>query len=433
LKTGENVPLPMHRKWLPVRQKINFVEQKLASICREYDHSCVLISNLIPDSGFKIKAGFGAVEKLNLVNSGSSFNRLRDFVTKNNDWALGHFSYDLKNEIEQLDSKHPNHLDFPDLHFFVPEVLVNVLENGDTEYGVLSDALNFENKISNIDYSEKINQAIRLKSRTSKEAYIARIQKLKEHIHRGDIYEINYCMEFYAESVQLDPVSVFLRLNEKAQAPFSALYRCGDKWLICASPERFLKKTGSRLISQPIKGTRPRNSDPIEDKRLANELYNDPKERSENVMIVDLVRNDLSRIAKKGSVKVEELFGIHSFNTVHQMISTVVAELDDTVHPVDAIRAAFPMGSMTGAPKVRAMQLSEEYEEMRRGLYAGALGYFTPEGDFDFNVVIRSLQYNATTAYLSLMVGSAITAHCDPEKEYAECLLKAEALMEVLR
>ncbi|HTL81233.1 MAG TPA: anthranilate synthase component I family protein [Bacteroidia bacterium] len=274
--------------------------------------------------------------------------------------------------------------------------------------------------------------AIHLQARTPRAIYLSNVNKLISHIHRGDIYEINYCIEFFAENVSIDPLNVFLRLNELTKAPHACLYKCGDAWLLCASPERFLKKTGKKIISQPIKGTRPRGKTPEEDERLKTELKNDPKEISENVMIVDLVRNDLSRIADKGSVNVDELCGIYSFESVHQMISTVSADVREDVSFEEIIRATFPMGSMTGAPKFRAMQLIDEFEDMNRGIYSGSVGVIQPNGDFDLNVVIRSIEYNSKTGYLSVKVGSAITANCDPEKEYEECLVKAQPMLRAL-
>jgi para-aminobenzoate synthetase component 1 len=193
-----------------------------------------------------------------------------------------------------------------------------------------------------------------------------------------------------------------------------------------------LRKEGSKIISQPIKGTAKRLLSPIDDEKIAHDLMRDEKERAENVMIVDLVRNDLSKSSKKGSVQVEELCKVYTFKQVHQLISTVVSEVKDDVHPVDVIKDTFPMGSMTGAPKLSAMEIMEELEETKRGLYSGTVGYFTPDGDFDFNVVIRSILYNAAERYVSLSVGSAITAKSNPERECEECLLKAKAMKYVL-
>ena len=245
-------------------------------------------------------------------------------------------------------------------------------------------------------------------------------------------YEINFCQEFFAENTSINTVDIYEKLNAISQAPFTAYCKFGEHYLICASPERFLQKRSNTLTAQPIKGTTKRALIKADDERLIQELQNSEKERSENVMIVDLVRNDLSRIAKSGTVRVDELFGIYSFKQVHHMISTISCEVKKDVSFTDIIKNTFPMGSMTGAPKVSAMKLIDHFESTKRGLYSGAMGYIDPEGDFDFNVVIRSILYNKENKYLSFMVGSAITDKSDPEKEYEECLLKAKAMFEVL-
>jgi len=266
----------------------------------------------------------------------------------------------------------------------------------------------------------------------TKEAYINNIKTIKEHIQQGDIYEVNYCQEFFAKQVKIKPIQLYFKLNDKSPTPFSCFVKHNDKYLLSASPERFIKKQGNKITSQPIKGTIKRGGDKVEDERLKELLYNDNKERSENIMIVDLVRNDLSKISKKNSVKVDELCGIYTFPQVHQMISTVSADLNENITFNDIIKATFPMGSMTGAPKIRAMELIEKYEVSKRGLYSGTVGYIDSFGNFDFNVVIRSILYNMDTQYLSFFVGGAITHLSDPEKEYEECLLKAKAMFEVL-
>jgi len=253
------------------------------------------------------------------------------------------------------------------------------------------------------------------------------------HIHIGDMYEANFCMEFYAENAVIDPQEKFRKLNEISQAPFSVFFKNHKHFLLSASPERYLKKVGETIISQPIKGTSKRAADPVEDEESKATLASDEKERAENIMITDLVRNDLSHTAQKGSVEVKELCGIYSFLQVHQMISTVVSKLDKQYSAVDVLKSTFPMGSMTGAPKISVMKIIENVEETKRGLYSGAVGYFTPESDFDFNVVIRSILYNQEKQYVSFSVGSAITSKSVPEKEYEECLLKARAMHEVLR
>jgi para-aminobenzoate synthetase component 1 len=252
-----------------------------------------------------------------------------------------------------------------------------------------------------------------------------------DYINKGDIYEANFCMEFFAEG-EINPISKFQRLNEISKPPFAVYFKNNKHFLLSASPERYLKKEGIKIISQPIKGTAKRFLDAKADEIAKQKLALDLKERSENIMITDLVRNDLSRTAQKGSVQVEELCGIYSFLQVHQMISTVTSLIDNQYSVIEVIKNSYPMGSMTGAPKISAMKIIEELEETKRGLYSGAVGYFTPNGDFDFNVVIRSILYNQENQYISFSVGSAITSLSVPENEYEECLLKANAMLNVL-
>jgi para-aminobenzoate synthetase component 1 len=303
------------------------------------------------------------------------------------------------------------------------------------------DGLKWDDKIYRISLSKTHNLSLdktshsplkSIKTRENKSSYIKKVNALKQHIQQGNIYEVNFCMEFFAEDVKINPFELYQKLIEISPMPFSCFVKHQNKYLMCASPERFLKKTKHQLVSQPIKGTIKRGINTEEDLRLKEELKNSRKEQSENVMIVDLVRNDLSRIAEKGSVKVDELFGIYSFPQWHQMISTISCNIKHNVSFEEILKAAFPMGSMTGAPKISAMKLIEEFESTKRGMYSGSVGIMIPNGDFDLNVVIRSVQYNADTGYLSFMVGSAITIHSDAEKEYEECLLKAKAILSVL-
>jgi para-aminobenzoate synthetase component 1 len=286
--------------------------------------------------------------------------------------------------------------------------------------------------IQNWKHSVSSSPNLEIKQRIDEENYISRVTKMLSHIQRGDIYEANFCMEFYANEAIIEPIEIFQKLNTISNTPFGLFFKNKNQYLLCASPERYLRKQGTKVITQPIKGTSRRFSDPNLDLESKNALAQNPKERSENIMIVDLVRNDLSRTASKGSVEVEELCGIYSFEQVHQMISTVVSEVESALSPVDILRTTFPMGSMTGAPKIAAMKIIESLEETKRGIYSGAFGYFSPNNDFDFNVVIRSIAYNATNKYISFSVGSAITSQSNPEQEYEECLLKAKAMFEVL-
>jgi len=279
---------------------------------------------------------------------------------------------------------------------------------------------------------EKNNAPLKLNTLTNRDEYIKRVSDLKHHIQVGDIYEINLCVEFDAKSVELDPISVFLKLNELAKAPYAALAKLHDTYIISASPELFLKRQGDSLITKPIKGTAKRSKDPHEDENLKQQLHLSLKERTENVMIVDVARNDLSMLAQRATVTVPKLYNIETYQTVHQMVSTVQCKLKPDQTFADIISATFPMPSMTGAPKIRAMELIEDHEQFKRKEYSGALGYIDQSGDFTLSVLIRTIIYNSATKRLSFAVGSAITHLCDPEMEYQECLLKANALLKAI-
>jgi para-aminobenzoate synthetase component I len=368
--------------------------------------------------------------------TGPGISQLQEYLEeKKNRWLFGHLNYDLKNGLEALSSQHHDHIEFPEIFFFEPSVLISINENSITIQS--EDPPKIFNDINAIilhDTSKGPATDILIKNRIQKEEYLSIIEKLRHHILRGDCYEINFCQEFFSEAVDIDPSTVYKKLTHISPNPFSAMYRLQDKWLMCASPERFLKKEGTNILSQPIKGTAKRiPGNTTSDKKSKEALLHSSKDRSENVMVVDLVRNDLSKVCEEGTVKVDELFGIYSFPQVHQMISTISGELKRNSSFSDIIRATFPMGSMTGAPKKRVMELIEQYEKSKRGIFSGAVGYISPDGDFDFNVVIRSLMYNSTSRYLSFQTGSAITFYSDPEKEWEECLLKAEAMKAVFR
>ena len=364
------------------------------------------------------------------------FKKLNEYQSITNDWIFGYLSYDLKNDIEPIKSQNFDALSFPDLCFFQPKKLFlikgNLLEIRYLNF--VSDEVDVDLKSVEkilIESQQFPKTKIKIESRIPKDSYLKKVNTMLSHIQRGDIYEANFCQEFYAHA-DLNPLETYFKLNKIAEAPFATFLKNGDKFLLSSSPERYLKKVGLDITSQPIKGTTKRSEHAEEDANLKTTLESDPKERSENIMIVDLVRNDLSKIAQKGTVNVSELCQIHSFKQVHHMISTVQAKALPTISAVDIIAATFPMGSMTGAPKISAMKIIEALEDTKRGLYSGAVGYFTPEGDFDFNVVIRSILYNASKSYISFSVGSAITSKSTPEKEYDECLVKAKAMRSVL-
>lgn len=365
----------------------------------------------------------------------NAFDDLKQYQQTSKDWIFGYLSYDLKNDTEELNSSNFDGLQFPDLFFFQPKKLF-LLKNNQLEIQYLNmcdDEVDEDfNLILNTKViSEENPTSIEIQQRISRDLYLEKITKMLEYINKGNIYEANFCMEFYADTA-INPLDKYFSLNAISKPPFAAFFKNNNHFLLSATPERYLKKEGNKIISQPIKGTSKRYSDFDKDEISKNTLALDPKERSENIMITDLVRNDLSRTAKKGSVEVEELCGIYSFLQVHQMISTITSIIDDQYSALDAIKYSFPMGSMTGAPKISAMNIIEELEATKRGLYSGSLGYFTPSGDFDFNVVIRSILYNSTNNYVSFSVGSAITALSIPELEYEECLLKADAMIKVL-
>ncbi|MGX7666347.1 anthranilate synthase component I family protein [Flavobacterium pedocola] len=366
----------------------------------------------------------------------NAFEDLKQYQQETKDWLFGYLSYDLKNDTEKLSSNNLDGLDFPDLFFFQPKKLF-LLKGNALEICYLNmcddeleeDFNEIENKIA--ERRLQITE-VQIQQRISKEKYLEKVNEMLAHIHRGDIYEANFCMEFFAERTEINPFEIYQKLNAISEPPFATFFKNNTHFLLSSSPERYLRKEGTKIISQPIKGTAKRLFDEQLDNQSKSDLSENPKERSENIMIVDLVRNDLSHTATKGSVEVEELCGIYTFKQVHQMISTVVSTVDESTSPIEIIKTTFPMGSMTGAPKISAMQIIEDLEVTKRGLYSGAIGYFTPNNDFDFNVVIRSILYNSKEQYVSFSVGSAITAESKPENEYEECLLKAKAMREVL-
>jgi para-aminobenzoate synthetase component 1 len=334
----------------------------------------------------------------------------------------------------------PRPIGFPDLFFFIPRILIELRTDSIRIGSFQDDQEAIWRQIRETSLQEVKVPATPAAApippftpRFTREEYLDTVLALQQHILRGDCYEINFCQEFFSRPAGPDILSTWWSLSQTSPNPFSAFYRLNERYLLCASPERYLKKTGATLFSQPIKGTSPRyRDDPAADQASRHHLFHSSKDRSENVMVVDLVRNDLSKVCVPGSVRVEELYSIYSFPQVFQMISSVTGSLTPGTDWTDAIRATFPMGSMTGAPKNNVLRLIGQYERSRRGIFSGAVGYVTPEGDFDFNVVIRSLLYNHDNRYLSYQVGSGITFYSDPQAEYEECLIKAEGIRKAL-
>jgi len=433
-------------------------QQKLLIWGQQFDEIAWLDSNKYQENYSRYDAVL-AVQAFTALKTDydGAFDQLQEYQEITKDWIFGYLSYDLKNDVEDLTSNNFDGLHFPELYFFQPQkiFLLNegvleiqylriVEEEIESDFEEIQRTMNSGNKTAEnkpipdlktgalaetkSHKSETLKQESAIKSRISKQQYLEKVNEMLRYVHRGDIYEANFCQEFFVENLQIEPLQVFEKLNKISAPPFAVFMKLEKNYLLSASPERYLKKEGSKIISQPIKGTARRAKNRIEDAKISAELAIDFKEQSENVMIVDLVRNDLSRTAKKGSVKVEELCRVYSFKQVHQLVSTISAELEEDISLVEVLRSTFPMGSMTGAPKISAMKIIEKLEETKRGLYSGAVGYFTPEGNFDFSVVIRSILYNSKNKYLSFSVGGAITANSIPEKEYQECLLKARAM-----
>jgi len=413
-------------------------KQQLLAWSQQFREVVFLDSNSYPQeySSFNCVLAVDAFTSLK-TDFHNAFEDLKQYQQTTKDWLFGYLTYDLKNDTEDLKSVNFDGLDFPDMFFFQPKKIFLLKENQlEIQYLFLCDD-EVEDDFEEIVQSEKLEvrslKSLEIEQRISKDLYVEKVTKMLEHIHKGDMYEANFCMEFFAENAIINPLEKFEKLNAISQAPFSVFFKNHKQYLLSASPERYLKKSGETLISQPIKGTSKRSSDPIEDEKSKQYLESDAKERAENIMITDLVRNDLSHTAQKGSVEVTELCKIYSFLQVHQMISTITSKIDPQYSPIEVLKTTFPMGSMTGAPKISVMKIIENLEETKRGLYSGSVGYFTPEGDFDFNVVIRSILYNQENKYVSFSVGSAITSLSIPEKEYEECLLKAKAMHEVLQ
>jgi para-aminobenzoate synthetase component I len=415
-------------KTFPVDDIIS-LKQQVLSWCNRFN-ICCFFDNHEYQSNLHSYECLAAAGATCIFEPGDDFfASLSAFDNSVNDWIFGHFNYDLKNLVDtQLTSSHRDEIRFPDCFLFIPQVVIKLSEQF-LEIGAVDDNADLIYKqILDEQIVDKGIEPVELQPRITRSEYIATINKLLAHLKRGDCYEVNYCQEFFANAI-IAPLAVYKRLNRISPNPFSAFYRVNNKYLLSASPERYIKKTGDTIISQPIKGTATRsllNSEQDNYNKVA--LKNSPKERSENVMVVDIVRNDLSKICMEGTVKVDELFGVYSFPNVHQMISTVSGQLKNGLRVSDVLKATFPMGSMTGAPKKRVMELIEKYEVTKRGIYSGTVGYISPQKDFDFSVVIRSIMYNESLNYLSYQVGGGITYYSDPGKEYDECLLKAKAI-----
>jgi len=393
------------------------IKLKIYNFSGQFDTSCICDSNEMPSAynieKYELLAGYG----LNKLISSHNIDCWNE-IGQSKQWILGQFNYQSP---------------FNDTlkHFlFEPKFVLLIAKNSNK-----IELIN--NGISQTEFDELVNKfnqtgieiektkaiSLQFEALTTKEKYLKTVKQIKEDIYNGKYYEMNYCIGFKSKPINTPLLPLFVKLNKESKAPFAAYLNTKHFAILCNSPERFIYKDADNLYSQPIKGTNKRHPENnIEQMQL---LQNDEKERAENVMIVDLVRNDLSKICETGTVKVEELFGTYAFKSLNHLISTIKGKLNEGNNIQSIIEALFPMGSMTGAPKKEVMLHIEKYENTPREIYSGCLGYIDPHKNFDFNVVIRSLEFQKTEQTFLYQVGSAITYDSIPEKEYDECLLKA--------
>jgi para-aminobenzoate synthetase component 1 len=404
------------------------IKQKMLSWSRQFNIFCLLDNQHYEQAPHRWECLLAAQPIASIETADLS--DLDRFFSEHPGWKFGHLAYDLRTPLYPDTPQKTNRVGFAPSYFFVPAFLL-VLQPQELRITAPDPNLVWK-QLQEAAPITGTSVPVPMQPLLDRAGYLQTIEQLRAHIRRGDCYEINFCQEFFAEHAVIDPFLVYANLCTVSPNPFMSFYRLEDKYLLCASPERFLARQGNRLISQPIKGTIRRGANEAEDEALRRQLQESAKDQSENVMVVDLVRNDLSRICKDDSVRVEELFGIYAYPQVFQMISTISGEIPDTLSFSQIMEAMFPMGSMTGAPKYKVLELIARYERQSRGLFSGSVGYIDPAGNFDFNVVIRSLLYNQSERYLSYQVGSGITWYSEPMLEWEECLLKAAAIKKVL-
>jgi para-aminobenzoate synthetase component 1 len=368
--------------------------------------------------------------------------------------AVGYLSYDLRHFIEKLPKDAIDDLELPESYLGFYDTLLafdNLLAKTyivSTGFPETDDRCREERASSRLEEvrrdllcagnKDRRKKTVRdaaagkraeLKSGFSHKEYIAAVKKARQYIIEGDIFEVNLSQRFEAE-LNITPYELYKRLRRINPAPFAGYLNFRDVAVVSASPERFIHLRGDSVETRPIKGTRPRGENPQQDEALADELLNSPKDRAENIMIVDLERNDLGRVCRYGSVKVTELAILEVFPTVFHLTSTIIGRLNEDKKAIDLLRAVFPGGSITGAPKVRAMEIIDEIEPTRRSVYTGSIGYLGFNGDIDLNIAIRTIIVKKNKAYFQ--VGGAIVYDSDPEAEYQETLHKAKAMIDSL-
>lgn len=416
------------------------IKNQLIQWGNQFEHVVWLDSNAYPDSD-KTYEAILAVDASKVFQSDSpdALNELKEYRKANKDWLFGYLSFNAgaTTNPQQNTDREENLLEFPKLSFFHPRKIFFIKEDSieihyasDKESEIEADWKAI-NDVKVQDYLQN-KPNLQVASRLSKPEYLDKIQEIQAYIEQERITEINFCQEFYAHAKLENPLAVYQHLNEISKTPFASYVRMEEKHVLCASPERYLSNTDGRIKSQPIKGTAKRKEKTLEDRKIRLSLETDEKEVTENVIITEMIVDELYEVAEEGSVQITELCKAYSFKQVHQLISTIVCQLKPELDGVDAIKATYPMGSMTGIPKNNTLEIIDAIENFDRGLYSGGIGYFAPNDDFDFNVVIRSILYNAKNEYVSFAAGGAITALSNPENEYEEVKLKVKAMEQVL-
>lgn len=427
------------------------------------DDSVFLDSSLVNKLGrYSV---IGAVPYLKLVKEGNGFyingekettcsfetylkTYLAEHKDKNNtelpiiSGAIGYFSYEYGRKLMEVDSAKEDLVSIPDAvlvfyDFYIiedrQEQRTYLIANGITgEAAKLMDEM--ETRINGKPvYMQKESDTeypIEVQPNFAKDEYKQAVDRMIRYIIEGDIYIVNMTQQLTVKSDKV-PLDVFYDLRENNPSPFGGYFDYGDFQIVCASPERFLKMQKGHVNTRPIKGTRKRGETSEEDMLMRTELENSEKDKSELLMIVDLERNDLNRVCNPGSVKVTELFTVEEYATVFHLVSDIEGDLEESKNVMDLLEAAFPGGSITGAPKYRAMEIIDEMENNKRNLYTGSIGYLTLDGDCDFNIVIRTALHKDGKYYLG--VGGGITAESDLEFEYEETLQKAKAVLQAMR
>lgn len=403
---------------------LEIFQSKLLHWADQFSTFCYLDSNQCADryGRFDFLIGVDALEHYTMEDLEDIYREI---------FLMGYFGYISDSSIPYSLNEF---IPFEKSYFFRPRYIIYGYEGRVYFNRNYSEMMEIVSQIETITVTFPKNTApLQFQHITTQEEYLNNVKTIQHKIRKGYFYQLNYCIELQAENVLLHPIASYIQTNKETKAPMSALLKMGEKYVLSYSPERYMTKRQDTMIAQPMKGTARRNlSDTILDEEIKLTLENDPKERAENTMIVDLIRHDMTPYTAVGSIQVDELCQVYSYPAVHQMISTISARLIDDMDTIPALLCTLPAGSMTGAPKKEVISHISEVENFCRNIYSGNIGYIDTEGDYDFNVVIRTLEYDAHTHRASIHVGSAITLQSIPEQEYEECLLKADSILQHL-